>query len=48
MIHDEFFEKTPFPRKREGLEFVGQVFDEYDKTVKQHVEILKEAIDAYR
>ncbi|MBC8284804.1 MAG: hypothetical protein H8E32_13390, partial [Nitrospinae bacterium] len=34
MIHDEFFEKTPFPTKREGLEFVGQVFDEDDKTGK--------------
>lgn len=48
MVHDEFFEKYPFPTKRNGLEFVGQVFDENDETVKQHTKILKEAINAHR
>lgn len=28
MIHDEFFEKKPFPTPRLGTEFVGDVFDE--------------------
>ena len=27
-VHDEFFEKKPFPVKRNGLEFVGKVYDE--------------------
>ena len=26
--HDEFFAKSPFPTKRQGDEFVGQVYDE--------------------
>lgn len=29
--HDEFFAKIPFPSPREGGEFVGQVFDEFDR-----------------
>ena len=41
MIHDEFFDKKPFPTKRENFEFVGQIFDEKEKTVRQHVETLK-------
>lgn len=28
--HDEFFAKIPFPSPREGGEFVGQVFDEFE------------------
>ena len=27
-VHDEFFEKKPFPTKRQNREFVGDVFDE--------------------
>ena len=42
MIHDEFFDKKPFPTKRENFEFVGQIFDEKEKTVRQHVETLKD------
>jgi hypothetical protein len=38
--HDEFFEKNPFPTKRNGLQFVGQVFDENDNTVLEHIQIL--------
>lgn len=28
IVHDEFFEKKPFPFPRQGNEFVGDVFDE--------------------
>jgi len=28
MVHDEFFQKLPFPMTRVGREFVGQVYDE--------------------
>lgn len=30
MVHDEFFQKIPFPTPREGREFVGLAFDEND------------------
>jgi hypothetical protein len=40
MIHDDFNQR-PFPTKRIGYEFIGQVFDEYDNTIMEHVEILK-------
>ena len=30
IVHDEFFDDKPFPTNRENLEFVGDVFDEYD------------------
>lgn len=40
MIHDEFFSKRPWPTKREKLEFVGQVFDENENTVQEHLDIL--------
>ncbi len=30
VVHDEFFEQKPFPTARNGLEFVGQVFDEHE------------------
>ncbi len=42
--HDEFFAKAPFPTKRVGLEFVGQVFDENEQTVQQHIEVLKRGL----
>ena len=29
-VHDEFFDKRPFPSARQGLEFVGEVYDEHD------------------
>jgi protein O-GlcNAc transferase len=28
IVHDEFFDNKPFPCKRQGTEFVGDVFDE--------------------
>ena len=30
LVHDEFFEKKPFPTERHNYEFVGDVFDEND------------------
>jgi len=43
MIHDEFFEKKPFPTKREKDQFVGQVFDEHENTPQEHIDALKNA-----
>jgi len=46
LIHDEItgFDKEAkkFPIARKGLEFVGKVFDENDKTVEEHETSLKE------
>ena len=44
MIHDEFFGGLLFPVERSGLEFVGQVFDENEKTVEEHLVALEKAI----
>ena len=44
LVHDEFFEKKPFPIKRNNFEFVGQVFDENDVTVEEHLNIIKQYI----
>jgi len=41
LIHDEFYGGQPFPTKRNGYEFVGQVFDEKNETVLEHSEVLK-------
>ena len=30
-VHDEFFERRPFPVARQGAEFVGAPFDEHDR-----------------
>jgi hypothetical protein len=44
MVHDNFFginsHGIPFPTSRKGVDFVGQVFDENDKTVIEHASIL--------
>lgn len=40
MVHDEFFEKKPWPLPRNKLEFVGQVFDENEVTVQEHLDVL--------
>lgn len=42
IIHDEFFNKKPFPTARNGLQFVGQVFDENDNTPIEHLSMLRE------
>lgn len=44
MNHDQFFQHIwggiPFPTLRQGLEFVGQVFDENEVTVAEHQNML--------
>jgi len=46
LIHDEFFGGRPFPTSRRGLEFVGEVFDEEDKTSTEDQQTLARAQDA--
>lgn len=41
MVHDEFFERKSWPTPRNKLEFVGQVFDENDETVQEHLDVLQ-------
>ncbi len=43
-VHDPFFAKIPFPSQRAGYEFVGQVWDENEVTVPEHIARLKEVI----
>jgi hypothetical protein len=38
--HDEFFEKKPFPIKRENGRFIGERIDEYDKPLTNDFKIL--------
>lgn len=40
LIHDDW-NATPYPLKRQEYKFVGQVFNEDDSTVHEHVEVLK-------
>ena len=40
-VHDEFFDKKPFPTPRNGYEFVGEVFDENENTILEHTEVLR-------
>lgn len=40
LIHDEFFEGSPFPSARKRLEFVGEVFDENENNVAEHTNVL--------
>jgi len=42
LVHDEFFEKKPFPTKRKNFEFVGEVYDENDLRNQEHLGILKQ------
>lgn len=42
--HDEFFRGKPFPSPRVGLEFVGEVFDEFDVPNAEHRKILQQSI----
>lgn len=41
VVHDEFFDKKPFPTLRAGSEFVGDVFDEHNN---RHSEFFKSII----
>lgn len=42
LVHDEFFEKKPFPNKRKNFEFVGEVYDENDLRNQEHLGVLKQ------
>lgn len=46
--HDQFFQHLwggiPFPTVRDGLEFVGQVYDENDVVVSEHQEMLRRVL----
>jgi hypothetical protein len=42
--HDPFFAKVPFPTPRKDLEFIGQVWNENEETVQEHLDLLKEAL----
>lgn len=48
MVHAQFFgiepHVLPFPTRRQGFEFVGQVFDERDVTVAEHQTALMKAL----
>lgn len=48
MIHDSIKPGVDgalnFPRKREGLEFVGKIYDHCDRTILEHEEILRKWI----
>ncbi len=48
LVHDEFFDHRPFPTPRQGLQFVGQVFDEEEKTVELHQRQLAESLRTAR
>ena len=39
-VHDEFFENKPFPTKRINKDFVGDVFDQYDKRHSEYFKML--------
>jgi hypothetical protein len=41
MVHDEFFQKIPFPTKRLGDEFVGLAFDENELAVEEQKAALR-------
>jgi hypothetical protein len=40
MVHDEFFQKIPFPTARVGREFVGLAFDQNDVPIKEQQDSL--------
>ena len=42
-VHDNW-NANPFPIERENYEFIGQIFDENDNTILEHVQALKEAL----
>lgn len=44
IVHDPFFQKIEFPTIRNGLEFVGQVWNENEETVEEHLQELKKYI----
>jgi len=46
-VHDDFYDKKPFPTKRKDYEFVGCQYDENDKLMwPKHIDVLKDGIAA--
>jgi hypothetical protein len=43
LVHDDW-NATPFPLQRENDKFVGQVYDQYDNTILEHLQALRNAI----
>ena len=43
--HDAIFIKNSFPTDRNGLQFVGEVFDEQDNNVTEHTLALKNYLE---
>lgn len=41
MVHDEFFDKKPFPTQRMGKQFVGEPFDENDNPDENYRNMIK-------
>ena len=41
LVHDEFFGGVPFPTPRENYQFVGQVFNENEETIAEHIAALR-------
>ena len=48
LVHDEFFDRRPFPTKRRDLEFVGDVFDENEVCVEEYRSALRDFLAAPR
>ena len=44
LVHDDW-NATPFPTQRKNYEFVGQVFDDQEQTIEEHVNVLKKHIN---
>lgn len=47
-VHDEFFEKKPFPERRIGYQFIGERIDEHDRPIGEDREILKNHLKRQR
>jgi protein O-GlcNAc transferase len=42
MVHDEFFDRKPYPTPRAGKDFVGQAFNEFDEYLNpEHMDYIK-------
>ncbi len=42
MVHDEFFERKPFPAERTGYQFIGERIDEHEQPIGEDREALKQ------
>jgi hypothetical protein len=46
VVHDEFFDKKPFPTKRQKGKFVGCQYDENDNPLNpEHIKILEDHLN---